>query len=231
MIKNHQIVKSVLTLTIVIGVTACGDESPSSPSNPSPSGTSTALENASVCFNPDLYTVDTTYSTKYQANIVRENDFEVVEQTDFKGQPAIKVTDADGMQGFYSVDNVNKSVTFLGIIWNSFEYYGVPAGSGDTQRFDLNKGEIYDQTYTMRDNNNKETVIDKNITFDGFETLIVPAGTYKACKFTTTGTKTKHDGTKSNISSSEWIAVEYGITIKNDSEGELVAATINGLQI
>ena len=96
-----------------------------------------------------------------------------------------------------------------------------------------------EQTYTMIEHdplNPGDTVYDSVVKFVGIETITVPAGTYKTCKFEDKSTVTSSDGVTEADNTTTWYAVEHGIVVKNkvddvDDDLVLVEASINGVKI
>ena len=207
------------------------------------SSESVKIENASVCFNDALYQVGAEYSfvMKEGSDPVDIESFEVMDVAQYKGQEAIRVYDkTNNYNEYISVDSSNKSHTLLGVIDGdpgpNLEKYYSP---GLKTKFDLNAGESYEQTYTMIEHdplNPGDTVYDSVVKFVGIETITVPAGTYKTCKFEDKSTVTSSDGVTEADNTTTWYAVEHGIVVKNkvddvDDDLVLVEASINGVKI
>jgi hypothetical protein len=98
------------------------------------------------------------------------------------------------------------------------------------RRFDLNAGESYSQTYTARTSGTAGSAANTTSftrTFVGIETVTVPAGTFRACRFDETSTTAG-----ATARSSEWIA-SIGLSVRsldrvNGAETVLESATVNG---
>jgi hypothetical protein len=112
------------------------------------------------------------------------------------------------------------------------------------QRFAYNlaAGESYSQVYEARTTstttvfgvpNTQQTTVNvaQRITFNGIESVTVPAGTFQACKFTI------EEGASAGAydsSSTNWLAVGSGVPVKNQSENgvlELLRGQVNGTAV
>lgn len=192
-------------------------------------------ENASICFNKTLYEVGTTYSVTYkdQDNNIENSTVNRIEETEYRGQSAQIQSNGEG-ERYFSVDTYNKQFTLLGGRDDDNEFYYIP---GLITKFDVNSGDIQEETVTMI---SKGLVSDvesvQNITseYKGFETITVPAGTYKSCKFETNYTYTQPDGLTNTLSTVVWYGENNGLPIQFISKNEtkkLIQAEINGSNI
>ncbi|WP_299022882.1 hypothetical protein [uncultured Photobacterium sp.] len=200
-------------------------------------GGSSADENAAACFNETLFKVGSRYSivTKEGNNDAERSSFSVMETTQFRGQQAIKVNDEiSGFNTYYSLDSSDKSYSILGVMDGDTEWYYTP---GQQNKFDLNAGESFEQTYTkitVLPEQTADVVFDSVNKFIGIETITVPAGTYKTCRFEAKNTVTLPSGLKQQVNLTAWYAVRYGIQVKYEVDGvadELIEATIDGMKI
>lgn len=116
-------------------------------------------------------------------------------------------------------------------------------------RFNLTPGQSFNQIYTQTTvtklpNGTSQTTTNtytKNILFNGFAPVTVPAGTFQACQFIETGTVTPSVVSISipTDTLTQWVGVDNGISIKtvtvsgsgNPITFELTSATINGLAV
>jgi hypothetical protein len=108
------------------------------------------------------------------------------------------------------------------------------------ERFDLDPGQSYTQSYTTTQEGGSvgglqipatQTQFTVKTTYNGQESVTVPAGTFNACKFTdeTTATVSGQSSTATT-----WLAVGSGQFLKSVSEGdsnELISAAINGAPV
>ena len=196
--------------------------------------------NASVCFNEGLYKNGTEYILTRrvgEGSNVKTN-FEVMRDI-YRGGDAIlirskKETSADVTNTYVGIDINEKSHFVLGRITprNRTDYKPALLSV-----FDLNKGESYSQTVTRFDSDSdsdSDSVYDRTITFKGFETVTVPAGEFKACKFESDIFVTKNNGLRERIRLETWYAVEYGVQLKEIENGvitTLINAFINGVEM
>ena len=148
--------------------------------------------------------------------------------------------------GYTVVDTAKKretelggeSETFIdGVLSSTASAENVP---GILFRFDLNPGESYSQTYTTNlefnsggvdgSSTSSETV---TTTYIGVVKVVVPAGTFQACKFREI-TETNFEGIISQYSRTIWYGVDNGVQLQDDDEfatGQLLSATIDGQSI
>ncbi|KXO10071.1 hypothetical protein AKG98_852 [Moritella sp. JT01] len=241
-------IKSVSVLALILTTTGCGSGGSDSDSgSDSGSGSGSDTVNASVCFNETLVTVGTEYTlkTKKDNDEVITHNYKVLDEKPFKGQPAIRIQDTlteesmtETSYNYVFVDSNEKSISFLGnttdTILGSIETSLTP---GHLTKFNLNSGSAYEQTTTMRVESpslDVDYINDSKITFKGFETITVPAGTYKTCKFEFNSSITMPDGSTDKINTISWIAVEHGFgvqSVEGKSTTRLVEVTINGTKV
>ncbi|WP_028864579.1 hypothetical protein [Psychromonas aquimarina] len=229
---------SVVMLASVIS--GCGSDDVSiSPGKTTPVVTP-VVENASVCFNESLYEVGAGYNFTSQrgAETAETESYKVLEDTRYRGQPAIhfRVTESAKLtENYIFINTGEKTVSVLGQKTANGESYYVP---GRLSKFNLNKGDSYEQTVTETEvlsESTNETVTNIKTTFTGFETVTVPAGTYKTCKFEYNASITMPDGLTQKFTASMWYAAEHGLPVQSaDSNGtlkKLIKADINGVKI
>jgi len=232
-------IKSVSVLALILTTTGCGSSSDS--------GSGSDTVNASVCFNETLVTVGTEYTlkTKKDNDEVIINNYKVLDEKPFKGQPSIRIQDTlteesmtETSYNYYFVDSNEKSISFLGFTVDStLGSVETSLTPGSLTRFNLNSGSAYEQTTTMRVESalpDKDYINDSKITFKGFETITVPAGTYETCKFESSNSMTMPNGSTNKSNTISWIAVEHGFevqSVEGKSTTKLVEATINGTKV
>ncbi|WP_028863861.1 hypothetical protein [Psychromonas aquimarina] len=207
---------------------------------PAVSTTAAAVENASTCFNDKLYKVGSGYNLTTQKGTepAETQHYKVLEDARYRGQPAIhqrlskstKLTDR-----YLFINTGEKSVSLLGEKVLKDESYYAP---GYLVKFNVKKGGSYSQTVTMTEESSKparETVSNIKTTFKGIETITVPAGTYKTCRFELNSSVTKPDGLTKKLNSSVWYAVKHGVKVQSkDNAGsitKLIKGDINGTKI
>ncbi|MGR5150235.1 hypothetical protein ACQKP8_27325, partial [Photobacterium alginatilyticum] len=163
--------------------------------------------------------------------------YKVLDEKTFRGQPSIRVKQTDATSSSYayvSVDGNEKSISLLGFTDENFESYYTP---GLLNKLNVNSGSSYEQTTTLSYESpliKGEFVHNRKDTFKGFETITVPAGTYKTCKFESIDSVTTPDGLTEIDNDITWFAVEHGFEVKSisgKSTTELVEATINGTRV
>ena len=181
------------------------------------------------------------------------SDTEVTQVTDFKGNQAVEARSeviADASDDTYDSESVTFSYTNDADGGNTLLTYGVVTEAESSQfpgtitttvsfdpareqRFDLNPGESYTQTFTQTVETElpsfggasipgQDPVVSERTvttTYQGRETITVPAGTFETCKFTDS------DG------GTQWLSVGDGLPVKTEADGDesvLISATING---
>ncbi len=226
---NKKVLSVVLLASVLGGCNSGGDST----------STNKTVENASICFNENLYTPGAEYNLTFQdANKPAETiNYKVLEDTVFRGQAATRIEVTNGTSSYYSylsIDNNEKSVSQLGNKSDDVESYYEPAM---TMKFNLNKGDSYEQTTTLISEasfGNFEFVYIEYTTFKGIETITVPAGSYKTCKFEINSSFTNPDGLTEESTYSSWYTAESGIPVQavdEESTHKLVEADINGTKI
>jgi len=108
---------------------------------------------------------------------------------------------------------------------------------GILARFNLGKGQSYSQSYNTDVTTNvggfkitDSTQTDMKTTYLGTESITVPAGTFKTCKFSSSRTVTTQAGPTSD-NTTTWFAVGHGQLIKevsDDTSTTLLSGTVNG---
>ena len=222
------------------------------------SGNSTGTETADNCFNIMLYSTGTkvemthkTTSPEGQLTATSVNTVKGI--ASFNGKSVIEILSnvtATGVSpskstqnNYFTVDNANLIEYYHGSIINVTE----PAMAAGKQtltltpamedRFALSKGQSSTQSYQTRTEGSVmgfpySTTTDQTKTkkFAGMETVTVPAGTFKSCRFEETVQATTLGKTTTDIST-HWVAFGSGLEIKTvagTSTTELLAANING---
>lgn len=191
-----------------------------------------AVENASVCFNEDLYKVGATIvmEGQHENGLTKTATIKILETTDFRGQEAIlrqTTTDDEVSNDYLTIDSGNKVITDLGRRESSnapsaVSYYT----PGFITAFDMNKGDVNEQTVTsiaeFMDGTQYETVVNYKLTFEGIESVTLSSGTYKACKFNYDYEYTMNFGEKETLNSSYniWFAVDHGVVLQTESINE-----------
>jgi len=226
--------RAVPILMFVFTVSGCGGDS-----SDAKSSAGLKSENASVCFNNNLYTVGSEYAliTKEDSNAAEIISYKVLDEMLFKGQSAVRVQVTDASSSaytYFSVDENNKSYSLLGFTEGDIESYYTP---GKLAKFNIKSGNAYEQTLTLIHESpkiNSEFVYNHKTIFKGLESITVPAGTYNTCKFESNYSVTTPDGGSENLNYTMWYAVEYGFSVKlvsDKSTTELIEAKINGAKI
>lgn len=219
-------------------------------------GGGTGVGSARDCFNPQQATIGTRINQVIRSTdsasgitLTTTSDTLVNRATSYNGHDAIESVsdvDADASNPLYSSTSTTKS------------YYAVNAGAFTSQafgtvtevhtpisgtlsttinppredRYDLDPGESYTQTYTVSTSGAPVAIPDTTSTvkrtYVGRESVTVPAGTFEACRFeedVTVGSTT--------TTTTMWFDVGSGIELKVDAGdiSETVSASINGSPI
>lgn len=215
------------------------------------------------CFNITLYSVGTkvemtqkTTTTSSNAELTTSSVNTVKGNTIFNGQTVIEIGSdvvATGsspskstQSNYFTVDNANLIEYFHGSVINVTEPVATAGKTTLTMtpaledRFALAVNQSTTQSYKSRTDGSVmgfpySQTVDQTHTkqFLGLESVTVPAGTFKSCKFTETDTSTVAGNTTTN-SSTHWVAVGSGIEVKavaGDSTTQLLSAKINGSAI
>ncbi|WP_432459659.1 TapB family protein [Agarivorans sp. QJM3NY_25] len=200
------------------------------------------IENASICFNEDLYELGATQTISMvaQDGSIETSLTKVIEETTYRSQPALlaqttenNVTD----NAYLFIDEGNKEQIMLGETDNANENE-LSYTPGTSMRFDVDKGDIHRQTITMIVNNSsgvdQEFVINISSEFQGFENITVPAGSFKTCKFEQNYSMTLPDGSPADSKAIIWYAANYGVEVQVSNDGtisKLVEAELNGVKM
>ena len=111
-----------------------------------------------------------------------------------------------------------------------------------SDRFDLDPGESYTETYDIVAETDIDTGIDSPITtttttqiektrtYFGQETITVPAGTFDACKFRDDDTVTLPTGAIEQTSTKRWFDVDTGLVLRTELEGISTTVLLSGSQ-
>ncbi len=219
--------------------------------------------NAAVCFNPALFAVGSTFAAEYSLvnkasgeETRSGTEWTVTGRANFKGKQALRfIIDTtapsdssitSNTSGYSVVDTAKKRETDLGgeseifidgVLSSTASAENVP---GILFRFDLKPGESYSQTYTTYLESNSGGFEDSSTstetvktTYIGVVKVVVPAGTFQACKFREV-TNTKYEGIISQSSRTIWFGVDNGLQLQGDDEfatSQLLSATIDGRSI
>ncbi|MDX2476543.1 MAG: hypothetical protein QNL05_04185 [Gammaproteobacteria bacterium] len=218
-------------------------------------------ESAKICFNADEFTKG--FRSDIRHRTVDEDgtvEFQRVSLTNglssFEGRSGVKITSDVNTSGgggptttarlkFYiDVNGAQQSVTNFAVDADLLTPYSgkiitrhIP---GVLSRFNLNKGQSFSQSYntdvTQTVNGIDGTHSfqkDSKTTYLGTESVTVPAGIFKACKFSDQTTTTSVLGPISDNTTS-WFGVGNGQLIKQTSDGvssTLLSGKINGSPI
>jgi hypothetical protein len=209
---------------------------------------------ASSCFSQTLVSPGTTIVARYrsddgQGGMIEFEYDEIIESgASFNGQSARKATANTVATG--DAPSVSETKSYFQVNGQRIRSLGVevttssPQSSSSTnviepyqlQRFDLNAGDSYSQEFTIDSDTtvagqtfSSSTRTARTTTFDGVESVTVPAGTFQACRFT-------DQQTSSGITteSVEWFHVGSGMLLKNTADGSttvLLSASVNGASI
>ncbi len=185
------------------------------------------------------------YSMASSATMVYELDGETFEQ---EMEP-----DAGDSRFYFDVDTTAGHVRTLGeinigindtggLVSTSAEIYD----PYELHRYDLSPGDSYEQEYVHRyvdqglDEGYHDSLFTQTVTYDGRETVTVPAGTFEACRFTISRSYELSSGTRETTVEQIWEAVGDGVLLRSlaiegglQSFGEwrLLAATVNGVDL
>jgi hypothetical protein len=258
--RIHRLFAISAVLLFGVFLAGCGGSSSSNndpptnndpPANNDPPGGDTGGDNASVtsasaCFNRNLFVSGAKYET-----VTRTTDADglVLQTTSQVNTDGAAIFPPTGETLTKVIANVSSSVFGLA----TFEFfldvdpavpeirtYGISAGDETVvndpyqlQRFNLEPGDSYEQTYSqdeiLPDTGN---MITKKTTYTGRETITVPAGTFETCRFDETITDSIVLGsiTTDIVSSgTEWFGVGNGLLIKG--KGEVVEPIAGGEEI
>jgi len=224
------------------------------------SGGSLGSESAKTCYNADVFTKGFRSEMRYRT--VDEQgtlEFQYDNLTDgpasFGGRSGVKITsNIKGSTGGQSFTARSKSYTDVNGAQQSGTTFAIDvdlltpqAGNvitmhapGILTRFNLSKGQSYSQSYNT-DITTKvsgfdrtdSTQTDLKTTYLGTESVTVPAGTFKTCKFSSQRTTTTDAG-PSTDNATTWFGVGNGQLIKEiseDTSSTLLDGEINGSPI
>ncbi len=207
----------------------------SSPANPTPSPTPVvSATSAKSCFNPQLFTPGTSYSTTFLETEnfdgqtfteTKTDNYTVVGNTVFDGRNALQVDDNEvnetatyNSTEYFQVNASQPAWTYIGYTETDGSYQALETlNPGITFRFDLEPGDTYPYSFSISYQetfdgvtttyNSSET---GNITYVGRAAVTVPAGTFETCRYTVDYAVTDEAGT---YSSSEEIDLIVGTGI------------------
>lgn len=216
---------------------------------------------AASCFNPDVMkqgakiVLNSKSTDGSSGAIINTNaNIDVTGNATFNGKTAIESvsqTQATGdapststTKSYFKVDAGAKRVSYYGSIVDASAPVTVSSTITITperiERYDLSAGESYTQSYSIETVSqvlgfpvSTKTDYQSTVTFKGIESVTVPAGTFSTCRFETSYTTTT-SGISSSSTSIHWNEVTYGITVRNEADGditELVSGSINGSAI
>ncbi len=225
-------------------------------------GSGSGVGNASSCWNDALVTPGTTLVASYQGtNALGESlDYHMDQIVEggytFNGKNALRATSNVYSTGDYPSTGITKSyfqlpggqrMRSLGV---ETEILSPSTGTSVTtyapfelQRFDLAAGQSFSTSFetstdTQVAGQTSATTVaeERTITFDGIESLTVPAGTFQACRFTVVRTSTSivPAGNSRTYIDMEWYHVGTAVLLKHeedDSLTELKSASVNGADI
>ena len=225
------------------------------------SGEGSGSGNASSCWNPDLVAPGTTIVASYSStdgqggNLDFSYDQFIEDGATFNGQSARRGTSNVTSTGdepstsvtrtFFQIP-VDQQIRNLGaeteVLSPASATITLTTTPFDLQRFDLSAGQSFSQSFDAEVTTSAggqsvtiTTSFDETITFDGIESVTVPAGTFDACRFTSAVTAvTNIPGGNSTSTSREWFQVGTGMLLKSEDEessAELESASINGVDI
>lgn len=225
-------------------------------------GSGSGAGNASSCWNDTLVTPGTTLVASYRGtNALGDNlDYnldQIIEGgATFNGKSALKATANVYSTGDEPSTGITKAYFQLAgsqrtrnlgveteILSPSTGFSTTTYAPFELRRFDLAAGQNFSTTFeittdTQVGGQSYATTVaeERTITFDGIESLTVPAGTFQACRFTVVRTTTPitPGGATRTYTDREWYHVGTALLLKNEEDDavtELESASINGTDI
>jgi hypothetical protein len=220
-------------------------------------GGSTGGDSAKACFNPQLAVVGTRVNQVIRSTdsvsgitLTTTSDTLANQMTTYNGHNALEsVSEVDAVASnpLYSSKSTTKSYIAADADSYSSQAFGtvthvtspIDSTIGTTinppreDRYDLDPGQSYTQTYTVSVSGGPVAIPDTTTTvkrtYVGRESITVPAGTFETCHF-------QEDSTVSGttVTADMWFTVGSGIQIKVISDGDesvTTSASINGTPI
>lgn len=251
-IDNDSAVDSYDTLLLLVrdGVLA---SLPSAPAQPN--GAGTGATSALACFNPEIHQPDSVLVVNTHDNFPTDPNVHTQYthtrqgKTTFMGVEVIEEHSELNSIGGSSGPTSGSYTTYWSIGQSTGQFFqhgryfpasGFSPANTMTYsppieyRYDLLPGESHSGTYTVQTSSGTTHQFTQfhTTTFHGFETLTLPLGTVRTCKFTHTVTQDNLPPTTVTY----WVAEQRGVTVQNvapDSEGRdivttLTSATLNG---
>ncbi|OAN17967.1 hypothetical protein A3K86_03345 [Photobacterium jeanii] len=207
----------LLPLAIMIGITAGCGGSGGSDEAPEPKVT------ASSCFNAELYTVGRKVEVQTKENGQLEETMVLsnLGHEMYRGENVLhqqaKSKSGKTFSLYLMIDEGSKTQTTVGLAADGVDAYYKP---GKLDKFALSQGESYEQVLTMVSSMG-EVVTNNKTTFKGIETVKVPAGEFRACKFEEQMSITQIDGSQTQSINNKWYAVDKGYLVKQSEKNSL----------